>query len=113
LSWIARVLVPWEIYVDGELVVSGNGWTSLKRDLKIVTKKTTPSTFDERIARLKEIQRGWVNYFRMGSIQAKLKEIDGWLCNRLRYCIWEDWKKAERKRKNLIRLSHRSSLCVE
>jgi hypothetical protein len=40
----------------------------------------------------------------MGSIQAKLKEIDGWLRNRLRYCIWEDWKKTERKRKNLIRL---------
>ena len=24
--------------------------------------------------------------------------------NRLRYCIWHHWKKAERKRKNLIRL---------
>ncbi len=40
----------------------------------------------------------------MGNIQAKLKEIDSWVRNRLRYCIWEDWKKAERKRKNLIRL---------
>ena len=24
--------------------------------------------------------------------------------NRLRYCIWKDWKKPERKRKSLIRL---------
>ena len=24
--------------------------------------------------------------------------------NRLRYCIWHDWKKPDRKRKNLIRL---------
>ncbi len=24
--------------------------------------------------------------------------------NRLRYCIWTDWKKPDRKRKNLIRL---------
>ncbi|MCG8320786.1 MAG: hypothetical protein MI921_14890 [Cytophagales bacterium] len=23
--------------------------------------------------------------------------------NRLRYCIWHDWKKPERKRKNMIR----------
>jgi hypothetical protein len=29
---------------------------------------------------------------------------DGWLRNRLRYCIWTDWKKPERKRKSLIRL---------
>ena len=26
------------------------------------------------------------------------------LRNRIRYCIWHDWKKPERKRKNLIRL---------
>ena len=34
----------------------------------------------------------------------KLKDLDGWIRNRLRYCIWHHWKKPERKRKNLIRL---------
>ena len=34
----------------------------------------------------------------------KLGTVDNWLRNRLRYCIWHDWKKPERKRKNLIRL---------
>ena len=87
-----------------QLVVSEKGWESLKRELKVVTKKTTPSTFDERIKKLKEIQRGWINYFRMANMQSKLKELDSWLRNRLRYCIWTDWKKLERKRKNLIRL---------
>ena len=61
-------------------------------------------SFDERIGKLNEVQRGWVNAFRMASIQGKLKELDGWLRNRLRYCIWHHWKKPERKRKNLIRL---------
>lgn len=87
-----------------QLVVSEKGWETLKRELKVVTKKTTPSTFDERIKKLKEIQRGWINYFRMANMQSKLKELDSWLRNRLRYCIWTDWKKLERKRKNLIRL---------
>ena len=40
----------------------------------------------------------------MASITGKLKDLDSWLRNRLRYCIWHDWKKPERKRKNLIRL---------
>jgi RNA-directed DNA polymerase len=40
----------------------------------------------------------------MANIQQKLRDIDGWVRNRLRYCIWHDWKKLERKRKNLIRL---------
>ena len=45
-----------------------------------------------------------VNYFRMASIHGKLKDIDSWVRNRLRYCIWHNWKKPERKRKNLVRL---------
>ena len=61
-------------------------------------------SFDERIEKLGEVQRGWVNAFRMASIHVKLKELDGWVRNRLRYCIWHHWKKPERKRKNLIRL---------
>ena len=40
----------------------------------------------------------------MASIHGKLKDVDSWLRNRLRYCIWHQWKKLERKRKNLIRL---------
>jgi len=96
-------------YVKGEkgkyqLVVSEKSWKSLKQKLKTITRKTTPITFDERIRRIKEVQRGWLGYFRMASIQGKLKELDGWLRNRLRYCIWHNWKKPERKRKNLIRL---------
>jgi RNA-directed DNA polymerase len=87
-----------------QLVVSEKGWESLKRELKVVTKKTAPDTFEERIKKLKAISRGWINYFRMANMQSKLKEFDSWLRNRLRYCIWTDWKKPERKRKNLIRL---------
>jgi RNA-directed DNA polymerase len=87
-----------------QVVVVEKKWKSLKRELKLITRKTAPLTFDQRIAKLKGIYRGWINYFRMASIQSKLKELDGWLRNRLRYCIWEDWKKPERKRKNLIRL---------
>ena len=87
-----------------QLVVIDKKWKSLKQDLKLATRKTAPLTFDQRIAKVKQIYRGWINYFRMASIQSKLRELDGWLRNRLRYCIWEDWKKPERKRKNLIRL---------
>ena len=63
-----------------------------------------PYSFDERILKLKQVYRDWLNHFRLGSIQIKLKKIDEWLRNRLRYCIWHDWKRPERKRKNLIRL---------
>lgn len=97
------------IYKKGErgkyqAVVSKSSWNSLKRKLKRITKKTLPYSFTERIERLKEVTRGWINNFRLGSIYTKLKKLDEWLRNRLRYCIWHDWKKLERKRKSLIRL---------
>jgi hypothetical protein len=96
-------------YVKGisgqyQLVASDKSWKRLKLKLKSVTRKTAPNSFDERIRKLKEVQRGWVNYFRMASIYGKLRDLDGWVRNRLRYCIWHDWKKPERRRKNLIRL---------
>jgi len=87
-----------------QLVVSEKSWSSLKYKLKAITRKTTPMSFDERIEKLGEVQRGWINAFRLASIQIKLADLDGWLRNRLRYCIWHHWKKPERKRKNLIRL---------
>ena len=96
-------------YVKGEkgkyqLIVSSKSWKKFKQKLKIITRKTIPMSFNERIRKLNEVLRGWVNNFRMASIYNKLKELDGWLRNRLRYGIWHHWKKPERKRKNLIRL---------
>lgn len=56
-----------------QLVASEKSWKSLKEKLKIITRKTTPMSFDERIQKLKEVTQGWLNYFRMASIHGKLK----------------------------------------
>ena len=87
-----------------QLIVMEKSWEKLKTSIREITRKTSPVSFDERISKLKELQRGWINYFRLGSIASKLKVLDAWIRNRLRYCIWHDWKKPERRRKNLIRL---------
>ena len=87
-----------------QFVVNKSKWQEFKSKLKQLTKKTIPMSFDERIQRINWLIRGWINYFKLASIGSKLKKVEQWLRNRLRYCIWHDWKKPERKRKNLIRL---------
>ena len=87
-----------------QLTVSQKSWDKLKAKLKELTRKTSPKSFARRIEEINEVQRGWLNYFQLGNIWGKLRDLDGWVRNRLRYCIWHDWKKPERKRKNLIRL---------
>ena len=87
-----------------QVIVADKSWKKLKASIKEITRKTTPKTFTQRLHELKLVQRGWLNYFRYANIGSKLNKLDGWIRNRLRYCIWTDWKKPERKRKNLIRL---------
>jgi len=90
-----------------QLVATAKRWKAFKAKLKEITRKTTPMSFAERMSKLLSVQRGWINYFKFASMQGKLIELDGWLRNRIRYCIWHHWKKSERKRKNLIRLGVR------
>lgn len=88
-----RLTVEFKSYKKGErgkyqLVVGKNKLETLKAKLKELTRKTNPMSLDERIQRLNWLIRGWVNYFKLASIQAKLKALDEWLRNEER--IHED-----------------------
>lgn len=66
-----------------QLVAKKESWENLKRKLKQITKKTLPYSLAERLQHLKAVARGWINNFCMGSLKAKLKQVDEWLRNRL------------------------------
>jgi group II intron reverse transcriptase/maturase len=87
-----------------QLVVTDKKLKSFKVKLKEISRKTNPMRFDERIEKLNSVIRGWMEYLKYASIQQKLIKIDGWLRNRLRYCIWHHWKKPNKKMRSLIRL---------
>jgi RNA-directed DNA polymerase len=85
-----------------QLVVSQKASKRLQMNVKVIIRKTKSMSFDARITKINEVQRGWINYFQGTNIYIKLRDFNGWLRNRLRYCIWKDCKKPKRKRKNLI-----------
>ena len=68
-----------------------------ERKLKKLTKRSWSVTMDERIKRLNQVIRGWINYFRMGSMKENLKRIDGPLRNRMRIVIWKQWKTGKKR----------------
>jgi len=47
-----------------QLVVSESGWKDLKEKIRTITRKTAPLSLAERTRQQKEVQGGWVNYFR-------------------------------------------------
>lgn len=48
--------------------------------------------------------RGWINYFKIGSIKTLCKELDARIRYRLRMCIWKQWKTPQNRIKNLMKL---------
>lgn len=76
----------------------------LKLKLKGLTRKTRPFSLTERIDQINRLMKGWLHYFKYAHSYQKLKELDGWVRNRLRYCIWKHWKKPEKRRRSFIRL---------
>ena len=86
------------------LSIAQKSWSRLKLKIKIITRKTSPIPFKERIIRLNQLMRGWVHYFKHATGFQKLKTLDGWIRCRLRYCIWKQWKKPKRRLRAFLQL---------
>jgi group II intron reverse transcriptase/maturase len=87
-----------------QLTVSEEGRKRFRKKLKDITRKTSLRSISERTQRLNDLQRGWIEYYRMASMKYFPDKTDRWIRNRLRYCIWHNWKVPKRRQKNLIRL---------
>ena len=70
---------------------------SLERKLKRLTNRSWPISMDERIKKLNEVIRGWINYFRIGKMKNQLIRIDGHLRTRMRIVIWKQWKTSQKR----------------
>ena len=93
-----------------QLRVNPKSFKRLKQKIKGITRKTVPMTFSERLVKLEQVTRGWINYYRFASIVVKLKELDSWVRSRLRYCIWKYWKKPNKRMRSFIRLGVRQGI---
>jgi hypothetical protein len=57
-----------------------------------------------KVQKLNELIRGWINYFKIGSMKRVCGELDGKIRYRLRMCIWKHWKTPKNREKNLKKL---------
>ena len=71
--------------------------SKFKRKLKELTKRSWSVLMDLRILKLNEVIRGWINYFKIGGMKQKLKDIDERLRTRMRIVIWKQWKTGEKR----------------
>ena len=57
-----------------------------------------------KVMKLNELIRGWINYFKIGSMKGLCEKLDANIRYRLRMCIWKHWKTPQNRAKSLIKL---------
>ena len=92
------------------LRVSPARFELMRKKVKAITRKTRPLSFDQRLKELNDYLTGWLGYFRHANMQNKLKELDVWIRNRLRYCIWKHWKKPNKRMRSYTRMGIRPGM---
>ena len=59
---------------------------------------------DYKVKKLNELIKGWINYFKIGSMKTLCTKLDRNIRHRLRMCIWKHWKTPQNRAKNLMKL---------
>ena len=80
---------------------------SLKRykdKIREILSRSKPMTLEQRIIKMNQINIGWINYYGIAKCKGIAQQLDKWIRQRLRMCIWKQWKKVKTRYKNLKKL---------
>lgn len=67
----------------------------------LLRKRASATPLAVTFTKLNQILRGWINYFRIGSMKGFLEEFGQWLRHKVRVVIVKQWKKATTIYRNL------------
>ena len=82
----------------------GKSVTKFKKRMRELTCRSWGVSNSYKIEKLNQLIRGWINYFKIGSMKTLCKELDSKIRYRLRICIWKQWKTPQNRAKNLMKL---------
>ena len=75
-----------------------------KTKMKQLTCRSWGVSNTYKVQKLNELIRGWINYFKIGSMKTLCAKMDSNIRYRLRMCIWKHWKTSQNREKNLVKL---------
>ncbi|PTB98109.1 group II intron reverse transcriptase/maturase, partial [Marinobacter sp. Z-F4-2] len=72
--------------------------------LRPLLKRSRGQSLTTTILNLNPVLRGWANYYRLTASKRPVTALDGWVRRRLRLLLWQQWKQARTRARNLMRL---------
>ena len=75
-----------------------------KRKLKQLTKRSWSISLEERIIKLNQVIRGWINYFRIADMKMHMIRLSEHLRRRIRCIMWKQRKIPDKRILELVKL---------
>ena len=75
-----------------------------KAQMKKLTSRSWGVSNSYKVQKLNQLIRGWINYFKIGSMKKLCVRLDKQIRYRVRMCVWKHWKTPKNKEKNLVKL---------
>lgn len=74
------------------------------KKLKLLTSRKWGVSNAYKAQEIAKVLRGWINYYKIGSILTVTRKLDTMIRYRFRMCIWKHWKTPENRYRNLRKL---------
>ncbi|WP_414017944.1 group II intron maturase-specific domain-containing protein [Chitinophaga sancti] len=92
----------WKVW---NIRVSKKSINRVKEKCRVITTRNNGLSEEARIQKLKLLIRGWINYISIaGSVKHQLLRLDSYVQNRLRICLWKQWKRPGSRFRQLCKL---------
>lgn len=75
-----------------------------KERVKEITSRNRGHNVQTVIDELNRYIRGWLNYYKLSSTYAEVKDLSEWVRRRVRLYYWKQWKQPRTRRRNLLAL---------
>ena len=73
----------------------------------LIRRKAVAKSLSETFKKVNQVVRGWINYFRIGTMKKFLEEFGAWLRHKIRVIIVKQWKRPLRIYTNLQRINQK------
>lgn len=87
-----------------EIRISTKSINCVKDKCKKITRSSDAKSESQKLTKLNELIRGWVNYFKIANAKSTMAKLDELIRTRLRISTWRRWKRIRTKVTHLLKL---------
>ena len=104
--WESKLLGYSFYHKKGEkaLKIAKSSIAKYKSKVREITSRSKPYAMYKRFEMLRQLNRGWVQYFKLNEAKSLFTRLDEWVRSRIRLCYWKQWKLPSTKVNMLIKL---------